>query len=194
MNNNNTKVVEDILLKTNALLEGHFILTSGKHADKYMQCAKITEYPLYTEKLCEILKEQLKDVAADIVIGPAVGGIIVAYELAKQLNTKNMFAERVDGKMVLRRGFNIKPGDKVIVAEDVITTGGSVQEVIDLVKEKQGDVIAVAVFVDRSMGKADFGTKLVKAYTANVQAFDPDDCYLCKEGKIKAEKPGSRNL
>ncbi len=186
--------IEKILVDTEVLLNGHFILTSGKHSNHYMQCAKITQYPEYTAEFCKILAENFKDDNVDVVIGPAVGGIIVAYELARQLNAKNLFAERENGKMTLRRGFELKEGNRVVVAEDVITTGGSVQEVIDLVKEMGAEVVGVGVFVDRSMGKAEFGAKLASCYKADVVAYNPDECPLCKEGKTPAVKPGSRNL
>ncbi|MDR2940884.1 MAG: orotate phosphoribosyltransferase [Clostridiales bacterium] len=186
--------VEKILSDTGALQTGHFILTSGKHSGHYMQCAKITQYPDYTGQLCGMLADGFKGVSVDAVIGPATGGIIVAYELARQLNVKSLFAERENGEMVLRRGFGINKGSKVIVAEDVITTGGSVKEVIGLVSGMGAEVVGVAVFVDRSMGKADFGVKLVSCYKIDVLAYEPENCPLCKEGSLPAGKPGSRGL
>lgn len=188
------KRVEEILIKTEVLLNGHFILTSGKHSNQYMQCAKITQYPEYSEELCKGLAENFKDDKVDVVIGPATGGIIIAYEIARQLGVKNLFAERENGKMTLRRGFTINKGDRVLVAEDVITTGGSVQEVIDIVNEMGGIVVGVAILVNRSMGKADFKTKLCAAYTNDVIAYEASDCPLCKEGIIECVKPGSRSI
>ena len=132
--------VIEIFKETEVLLEGHFQLTSGRHSNQYMQCAKILQYPNYAEEIAKGLAEEFKDDNIDMVVGPAMGGIIIAYELARQLKCKNLFAEREDGKMTLRRGFTIPKGTRVLVAEDVITTGGSVREVIDIVKEQGGEL------------------------------------------------------
>ncbi len=184
--------VEKILIDTEVLLKGHFLLTSGRHSDQYMQCAKILQYPNYAEEISKHLAAQFQDDKIDIVIGPAMGGIIIAYELARQLKCKNLFTERVDGKMELRRGFTIPAGARVLVAEDVVTTGGSVKEVIERVVEQGGQVCGVAVLVDRSNGQTDFGTKFRAAYTAEVISYEAEECPLCKEGKLPAIKPGSR--
>ncbi|MFV0519818.1 MAG: orotate phosphoribosyltransferase [Lachnospirales bacterium] len=186
--------IEKILEKAEVLLNGHFILTSGKHSKQYMQCAKICQYPEYNSELAAYLVDEFKNQEIDIVIAPAVGGIIFGYEVARQLKVKNLFAERENGKMTLRRGFEIQKGQKVLVVEDVVTTGGSVQDVIDVVKEHGGEVVGVGVLVDRSQGKADFGVPFKSVYKAQVEAFDPVDCPLCKEGHSEAIKPGSRGL
>ena len=186
--------VIEILEKTNALKNGHFLLTSGRHSDQYMQCAGVLKYPEYTGEICKGLAEEFKDDKVDIVVGPATGGIIMAYEIARQLGVPTMFTERENGKMVLRRDFFIPKGAKVLVAEDVITTGGSVKEVIDLVKEAEGELIGVAVLVDRSNGKIDFGTKLKAALTQEVLSYDAEDCPICREGNIPLIKPGSRGI
>ncbi len=186
--------IEAILEKAEVLLNGHFILTSGKHSNQYMQCAKISQYPEYNQQIAACLVEKYKDEQIDVVIAPAVGGIVFGYEVARQLGVKNLFAERENGKMTLRRGFEIKPGQRVLVVEDVVTTGGSVKEVMEVVRAQGGIVIGVGVLVDRSQGKAEFGVTFNKVYEANVQAFDADDCPLCKEGKTEAVKPGSRGL
>ncbi len=186
--------VLEILKESEVLLEGHFILTSGKHSKNYMQCARILQYPAFAAELASIVVDAFKDEKIDAVIAPATGGIIIGYEIARQLGVNNYFTERENGEMTLRRGFKVSKGERVLVAEDVITTGGSVQEVIDLVKEAGGIVVGVGVLVDRSMGKADFGVKTVSSYTANVVAYEVDECPLCKEGKIEAYKPGSRSL
>lgn len=190
---NKDRVLE-ILRETGVLLEGHFLLTSGRHSNQYMQCAKILQYPNYAEEIAKGLAEEFKEDAIDIVVGPAMGGIIIAYELARQLNAKNLFAERENGKMVLRRGFSIPKGARVLVAEDVVTTGGSVFEVIDIVKEQGGEVAGVAVLVDRSNGSVDFGAKLRAALTADIISYETGECPLCKEGKLPLVKPGSRNI
>ncbi|MCL2349969.1 MAG: orotate phosphoribosyltransferase [Defluviitaleaceae bacterium] len=192
MNNNR---VEEILLEVGALLEGHFILTSGRHAGRYMQCAKILQHPEFTEEITWehlIDKHDLDDLDIDIVIAPAVGAIVLGYQMAMQLGAKSMFCERENGAMTLRRGFEIPKGAKVLVVEDVVTTGGSVREVIDVVRACGGEIVAVALLVDRSGGKVDFGIKTVAAYTTAIESFEADDCPLCKEGNLPAIKPGSR--
>lgn len=191
----NEQRVIDIFKETDVLMDGHFLLTSGRHSNQYMQCAKIQQYPQYTQELIGMLADKYKDQNIDYIIAPAVGGIIIGYELARQLGVKNMFAEREqDGTMAIRRGFEFPKGARIVVAEDVITTGGSVQEVIDVVKEKGGDIIGVAVLVDRSNGSADFGVKLDATLTVKVESWEKDQCPLCKEGKEELVKPGSRKI
>ncbi len=188
----NTQRVLDIFKETEVLMDGHFLLTSGRHSNQYMQCAKILQYPNYTQEIVGGLAKCYEDEKVDYVIAPAVGGIIIGYELARQLEAKNMFAEREDGKMTIRRGFELPKGSRVIVAEDVITTGGSVKEVMDLVKESGSQVIGVAVLVDRSNGAIDFGVKLDTALTVEVESWEPDQCPLCEKGQVELIKPGSR--
>lgn len=183
-----------IFEKCGALLQGHFLLTSGKHSDRYLQCAQVLQYPEYTRMICASLVEQLgEEPEIDVVVGPAMGGVIVAYEIGRQLGRRALFTEREAGKMRLRRNFRIEPGEKVLVVEDVITTGGSVQEVIEVVREAGGEVAGVAVLVDRSNGKADFGVPLYKALTVAAVAWEPESCPLCQTGQ-PAIKPGSRGL
>lgn len=186
--------VIEILENTSALKKGHFLLTSGRHSDQYMQCAQVLQYPEYTGEICKGLAKEFKDDKIDIVVGPATGGIIMAYEIARQLGTLTMFTERENGKMVLRRNFAIPRGAKVLVAEDVITTGGSVKEVIELVKEAEGELVGVAVLVDRSNGKIDFGTKLRAGLSLEVLSYCAEECPICKEGNIHLVKPGSRGI
>lgn len=186
--------VIEILKETNALLTGHFLLTSGRHSGEYMQCAQILQYPEFTEEIAKGLAEELKKDHIDIVIGPAMGGVIIAYEMARQLEVKNLFAERENGKMTLRRGFTIPKGARVLIAEDVITTGGSVMEVAEVVKEQGGEVAGVAVMVDRSNGTIDFGTKLVAALRTEVVSYGAENCPICREGNIELVKPGSRKI
>ena len=186
--------IEKILEKTGALLKGHFLLTSGKHSDAYIQCAKILQHPKYAEQLAQVVAKDFENEAIDIVIGPAMGGMIFAYEVARLLDVRNMFTERENGVMTLRRGFEIPKGARVLVAEDVITTGGSVHEVIEIVNRLGGIVVGVCVLVDRSGGKAEFPAKLKAAYTASVQAYEKEDCPICKEGNLPAVKPGSRAI
>ncbi len=183
----------DVFRKTEALLEGHFLLTSGLHSNVYFQCAKVLQFPWYSEKLCQGLSAHFRDMAIDTVITPAVGGIVVGQELARQLNVRSIFTERQDGTMTLRRGFEIAKGEKFLVAEDVTTTGGSVREVIEVVRDMGGMVQGVAAIVDRSGGKKIFDVPYFSLVQLAVENHDPETCPLCKD-KLPLVKPGSRNL
>lgn len=187
------KMIKEILEGTEVLQSGHFLLTSGKHSNKYMQCAKIFQHPDISAEIAKDLAEKFDGYDIDIVIGPAVGGIILAYEVARQLEVMALFAERENGEMTLRRGFEIKPGSRVLVVEDVITTGGSVKEVIDVVRKAGGEVVGVAAVVDRSGGKALFDVPFKSAMKIKIDTFEPEECPMCKSGSL-AVKPGSRNL
>lgn len=183
----------DIFTKTGAMLTGHFRLTSGKHSNRYFQCAQVLQYPHYTERLCQEIARRFKDQGVETVIGPAMGGILVSYEVARALGVRSLFTERENGKMALRRNFTIAPGERVLVVEDVITTGGSVAEVIELVHGLGGEVVGAGVLVDRSNGKADLGVRTEALLTVSVETFEPDHCPLCAEG-TPAIKPGSRQV
>lgn len=183
----------EIFKKTGALLHGHFLLTSGRHSNMYFQCAKVLQYPEYTEKVCKIIADYYKPFEIDTVISPAMGGIIVGQEVARQLNKRSIFAEREDKKLTLRRGFTIDKGEKVLVCEDVVTTGGSVFEVIDIVKQQGGEVVGVGYIVDRSSGKVQFGYPQVSTMKMDVISYAPEECPLCLE-KLPLVKPGSRKV
>ncbi len=183
----------NIFTETKVLLEGHFRLTSGLHAAQYMQCAQLLQYPKPTEILLKELASYFADQNITVVVGPATGAIILAYEAAKQLGARSLFTEREDGKMVYRRGFTLSPEDRVLVVEDVVTTGGSVKEVIAATREKGAQVIGVGVLVDRSGGRVDFGVPLKALLTVNIKTYQPEDCPLCAAGSI-AVKPGSRQI
>jgi len=185
--------VEKILTETGALLNGHFKLTSGRHSAQYMQCAKVLQYPEHTAYIAKVMAEGFKDDEVDIVLAPAIGGIVIGYELARALGAKSLFTEREDGKMTLRRGFVIPKGARVVIAEDVITTGGSTREVIAVAKEHGAEIIGACVMIDRTGGQIDFGVKFVSAYSNAMDSYDPNDCPLCKEGQPMV-KPGSRNI
>lgn len=189
----NEQILE-VFKKTEGILHGHFLLTSGRHSDTYMQCAKLFVHPEESAYLCAALAEQLKDFNADAVVSPAVGGIIMGYEVARQLKVCNYFAEREGGNMTLRRGFALNKGMRVIVVEDVVTTGGSVKEVIELCRKVGAEVVAVASVVDRSGGQVDFGVPYRALLSMEVKSYEANECPLCKEGKVPAVKPGSRNL
>jgi len=185
------KEILDLFKKTGAFLEGHFKLSSGLHSAEYLQCARVLQYPQYAEKLCSALAEKFKAAAPDVVIAPAIGGIRVSHEVARALDTKSLFAERVNGKMTLRRGFVLNGKEKVLVVEDVITTGLSTQEVVGLVKSFGSKVIGVGCLVDRSGNKIDFGARFESLLKIDMPTFKPEDCPLCK-AKTPLTKPGSR--
>ena len=188
----NQDQARQIFIDAQALLNGHFKLTSGRHSNQYMQCAQVLKYPHYTEQLARHLADCFLDDGVELVVGPAMGGIIVAYEVGRQLGVPAIFTEREDGEMVIRRGFNIELGQRVLVVEDVVTTGGSVKEVIEQVQAAGGEVIGVGVLVDRSSGKVDFEVKTAAVLTMDIESWEPENCPLCKEGKLEVVKPGSR--
>lgn len=183
-----------IFKSTEALLEGHFLLTSGRHSNMYFQCAKVLQYPDHTAKICAIIAEHFRGTEFSSVVAPAMGGMIVGYEVARQLNKRSIFTERENKEMTLRRGFSLAKGEKVLVCEDVITTGGSVKEVIDIVKKSGAEVVGVASIVDRSHGKVDFGYPLFSTLKLEAISYEANDCPLCKNGKIELVKPGSRKV
>ncbi|MBC2721703.1 orotate phosphoribosyltransferase [Desulfosporosinus sp.] len=183
----------DVFKKSEALLDGHFLLTSGKHSAQYMQCAQVLQYPERAAILAEGLASQFRDMNVKTVIGPATGGILVAHEVAKALGVRALFTERENGIMRLRRGFTLSPEERVLVVEDVITTGGSVREVLAVVKEFGATAVGVGVLVDRTGGKVDFGLPQCSIIQLNIQAFEAQECPLCAQG-IPAIKPGSRKI
>jgi orotate phosphoribosyltransferase len=183
----------DIFTESGALMEGHFKLTSGRHSNRYMQCAQVLQYPHFTEKLAAHIAEKYNGEKIDFVIGPAMGGIIVSYEVARQLGVPGIFCERENGKMALRRGFKLEPGHKVLVVEDVVTTGGSVVEVMEIVRQSGAEVVGVAVLVDRSAGKVDFGVRTEAVLSMDIESWEATECPLCKAGQGEAIKPGSRS-
>ncbi|MDR0856549.1 MAG: orotate phosphoribosyltransferase [Clostridiales bacterium] len=187
------KLTLDAFEATEGILHGHFLLTSGRHADTYMQCAKLFVDPRYSEPLVEALAAQLKGVAVDYVASPAVGGIVFGYALARVLGVKNVFSERVDGVMTLRRGFSIPRGANVLAVEDVVTTGGSVREVVALARAAGANVTGVASIVDRSGGAVAFDVPFYHLLSMQIQSFDAHECPLCAQG-LPVVKPGSRNL
>ncbi len=184
-------MLKELLKETGALLEGHFLLSSGKHSDGYVQCAKLLMYPDKAEKAIEIITEKLKDIDFDIVVGPAMGGIIVSYELARQLGKPSIFVEREDGEMTLRRGFDIKPGQRVLITEDVVTTGKSSYEAIKVVEDNGGEVVGIACVVDRSKG--DIKYPIFSGVKLNLNTYEKEECPLCKEN-LPITKPGSRKI
>jgi len=185
--------VLDLYKKTGALLTGHFLLSSGLHSEQYLQSALVLQQPDIATRLCADLAEHFKDLKIEVVIAPALGGVFVSHETARALGVRALFAERMSGELTLRRGFMIKPGERVLVVEDVITTGKSTKETIEVVKKAGGIVIAAGSLVDRSNGKADLGVPYTSLVTLSVPAYMPEDCPLCKAGSTPI-KPGSRGL
>jgi len=189
---------EEIMRKfeeAGAIQKGHFKLTSGVHSDAYIQCAQVMQYPEFIHNLCSELGKRFKGTNIDVIVGPAIGAIIMAHVMAMVLGpwVRAIFTERENGKMTLRRSFEIKKGENVLVVEDITTTGSSVREVIDIVKSRQAKVVGVGALIDRSGGKVDFGVRYEKLVTIKMKTYEPDDCPLCKKG-IPITKPGSRNL
>lgn len=183
--------VYDLLVETNAIMHGHFLLSSKLHSPHYVEKFNVLQHPAYTARLCKAIAEHFKDAQIETVVGPATGGIILAHETAFSLGTRAIFTERVDGKMTFRRGFSLHEGERVLIVEDVVTTGGSVREVIDVVKQAGGVPVAVAMLVDRSGGKATFDD--VPAFALlhmDVETFEPENCPLCKDG-VPLTKRGS---
>lgn len=186
------KEILEIFRKNSALLEGHFILSSGLHSDRYIQCALVLEHPRLAERLCAELAAKLDHLKPAVVAAPALGGVIVAHEVARALDARAVFTERDKGVMTLRRGFRFAPGEATLVVEDVITTGGSTRETINAVEQAGGRVVGVGSLIDRSGGKAVFPVPNASLLTLEVQNYDHANCPLCKGG-IPAVKPGSRS-
>ncbi|MBR1421180.1 MAG: orotate phosphoribosyltransferase [Selenomonadaceae bacterium] len=187
--------VMDLLKQTGAVLDGHFLLTSGLHSPHYVEKFNVLQHPRYTEKLCRAMAEKFRSTfpaeKIETVVGPVTGGILLAHEVGKSLNTRAIFTERVDGKMTFRRGFTLHEGEKVLIVEDIVTTGGSIKEVIDVVKSLKAIPAAVAMIVDRSGGKIDFGDiPHISLLKMNVETYKPDECPLCAKN-IPITKRGS---
>ena len=182
-----------IFRSTEALLEGHFVLTSGRHSASYFQCAKVLQHPEYLTAFSIMIADEFEDQAPDVVISPAIGGVVLGTEVGTQLGCRTIFAERKEGDMVIRRGFHIEKGEKVLVVEDVITTGGSVKEVIDLVDQAGGNILGVGVLVDRSNGSVTLHNNQYSIVKLDAVSYGedevPDDL-----AAIPIQKPGSRYL
>jgi orotate phosphoribosyltransferase len=189
----NANEVKALFQQYNALLSGHFLLSSGLHSDTYFQSALILQHPSVAERLAKTLAEQiLKEVAKiDVVVSPAMGGIIIGQEMGRALGCRAIFTERVEKNMVLRRGFFVSEGERCLVVEDVITTGLSTREVLNVLIPQKAKVAAVASLVDRSGGKVDFGVPRFSLLSLDVKSYAPENCPLCRDN-IAVVKPGSR--
>ena len=179
----------ELLKKYDGLLTGHFCLTSGLHSDTYFQCAKLYQYPDVVEELVKELSKKLKNIEFDTIISPAIGAIIFGYEVAKQTKKRNLFVERKDDKMQLRRGYTLKKGERIIIIEDVITTARTIYETRDAIAPFEPQIVGVGCIVDRTQGKTDLAINSV--IQAAPVLYEPQNCPLCKAG-IELVKPGSR--
>ncbi len=181
----------EIFKETKALLEGHFLLTSGLHSPQYFQCARVLQYPKYLHLFAGEIARHFEYNDIEVVISPAIGGIVVGTEVGRMLGARTIFAERINGVMELRRGFEIIPNERVLIVEDVVTTGGSTNEVVELVKKAKGNVVGVSCIVDRSNGKARFEAKNFSVLQMDAVTYQPGECPLCALGSTPV-KPGSR--
>jgi orotate phosphoribosyltransferase len=185
--------VLDLYKKTGALLNGHFLLSSGLHSEVYLQSALVLQHPDTATLLCAALAERFKGVGIEAVIAPALGGMFVSHETARALGVRALFAERVNGELTLRRGFTIGRGERVLVVEDVITTGKSTKETVEVVKRAGGEAVAAASLIDRSGGRANLGITYFSLVTLDIPTHRPEACPMCKAGSAPI-KPGSRGL
>ncbi len=186
-----TESVEQIFEKSGAVLRGHFLLSSGLHSPVYWEKFQVLQYPRYTERLCRMIADRFRRSRAQVVAGPTTGGVILAYEVARQLGVRGIFAEKGEsGGREFRRGFRIAPGERVLIVDDVMTAGGSLKDTIDAVKKLGGDVAGIGILVDRSPEKPDFAVPFFSCHRAEVIAYQPQQCPLCAAG-VPLVKPGS---
>lgn len=176
-----------------ALLDGHFKLTSGNHSDRYLEKFAVLQHPQPTSELCGEFVRRFADAQVQLVVGPATGGIILAFETGRQLGVRAIFTEREAGRMRFRRGFGFDPGTRILVVEDIVTTGGSVVEVLDAIHERRGDIVGIGLLADRSGGKVDFGYRTEPLMRLDIAAWPPEECPLCRRGVPFTER-GSRGL
>lgn len=191
MNSTNSMNYLEHFRQTNALLEGHFILSSGLHSPKYLQCALALAYPADAAKFGRAIAEHFTDAKIETVASPAIGGLVIGYAVANALNVRFIWTERQNGEMTLRRGFSVRENERILVVEDVITTGGSTRECIEALEKNGAKVTNAASIIDRSGGAADVGVPRIALVSLEVPSYKPEDCPLCREG-TEAVKPGSR--
>src|ERR1044071_5616939 len=187
-----TDPVLDRFRRVGALLEGHFRLTSGLHSPGYLQCALVLQHPAEAEACGVAIADRVRALGADVVLSPALGGIVIGQEVARALGVRAIFAERQDGKLTLRRGFALEPGEKVLVVEDVVTTGGSTQETIDVARAAGAEVVGAAAIIDRSGGQQRIDVPFHALATMALPTYEAEKCPMCAEGK-PVVKPGSRS-
>ena len=192
MSTTTTQRAVDLMLKVGGLMKGHFRLTSGLHSDEYCQCAKVLEHPEIAGELGSMLADRFRDEAIDVVISPAIGGIVIGYEVARSLGVRAIWAERDGGNMTLKRGFRLTEGERALIIEDVVTTGGSVKEVAEVVKGAGAEIVGFGFIMDRSREPMNLPARTEALLEGRkMKTYQPDDCPLCAEG-IPVEKPGSR--
>ena len=176
------KDIQDILETSKTILHGHFLLTSGLHSPTYLEKFRLLQFPSYTEYLCGMIADHYRGKGVQVVAGPAMGGIILAYEVARQLKVRSIFAERVDRKRVFQRGLSIAQREKVLIVDDILTTGGSIQETVGTVNEAGGLALGTAVLIDRSIGELDLGLPLFSCYRLAIPTYPPNECPQCVAG------------
>jgi orotate phosphoribosyltransferase len=174
--------VMDLFRASGGILEGHFKLTSGLHSPMYLEKFRVLQYPQYTAELCGMIADRFRGADVQLVAGPTTGGVLLAYEVGRQLEVRGIFAERAEGGREFGRGFVIAPGERVLIVDDILTTGGSIRDVIDAVRRHEGDVVGVGVLADRSGGAVDFGVPLFACTDLHIPTYEPGDCPLCREG------------
>lgn len=184
--------VKELLIKAGGLLNGHFCLTSGLHSDTYFQCAKLYQYPSVVEELAKRLAQKLSVIEFDTIVAPAIGAVIFGYEVSRQAGKRNLFVERKDGLMQLRRGYNLDKGERVVIIEDVITTARTIFETKEALKEFGCEIAGVGCIVDRTQGKLKDEFEIYSLLQSSPKTFEPDNCPMCKEG-LELVKPGSRS-
>lgn len=189
----NSEQVLNHFRETNALLEGHFILSSGLHSPKYLQCALALQYPYDAAQFGRAIAAQFVDAGIETVASPAIGGLVIGYAVAQALNVRFIWTERQNGEMTLRRGFSVKENERILVVEDVITTGGSTRECMNALQAHGANVTNAASIIDRSNGAAEVGVPRIALVALDVPSYKPEECPLCAEG-IEAVKPGSRTV
>jgi orotate phosphoribosyltransferase len=181
----------DLFRRSGALLEGHFLLSSGLHSSGYLQCALVLSHPAHAETLGRAIAAGLRGLRPTVILSPALGGVVIGHEVARALGVRALFAERQDGVLTLRRGFTLSESDRVVVIEDVLTTGRSTRETMQVASAAGGTVVGVGSIVDRSSGEANLGVPFVSLFDMALPTFEPGECPLCRQGSV-AIKPGSR--
>lgn len=184
--------LDEAIERTGMLKTGHFLLSSGLHSSQYLQCARLLQYPNDAKQTGNQLAQLFQDQPIDVVVGPALGGVIIAHEVARTLGVRCLFTERKEGKMQLRRGFEIQPKERVLIVEDVVTTGGSVREVIDVMEDLQAEIVGVGSIFNRSKSNPFANIPYRALKTLEIENVKPEECPLCQQG-VPAVKPGSRS-
>lgn len=182
-----------IFKKTGSFLRGHFALSSGLHSGHYLQCALFLQYPRYASMLCKELARRFIADEPTVVVGPSMGGVIVSYEMARHLKVRSLFTEREQDRVTLRRCFTVSPDERALIVEDVITTGGTAKEVVDLLKSLGCEIVGIGAIIDRRKQRQDFGIRIESLIKLEMEDFPQGDCPLCKEN-VPITKPGSRNV